>query len=216
MRHRPHLLVDGLWDADDLEVAADTSHHLSKVLRLDKGTSVTYTNGQGAIGEGTWTGSHIERGVEEAVDRINPVVTLAVAPPKPRDRQRFIVEKSQELGVKDLVWLVTEHGEGRPAADAKVSAWARGALEQSRGAWLMEIRSGVHVADLADVVLLDAEAPLNLSLLDPGPDVTLAVGPEGGFSPREIDSATTSASIPTNVLRTDTAAIVAVATVLTS
>jgi len=216
MRHRPHLLVDGHWEVDDLEVATETSHHLSKVLRLDKGTSVTYTNGQGVIGEGTWTGSRIERGVEKAVDRTDPVVTLAVAPPKPKDRQRFIVEKSQELGVRQLMWLVTEHGEGRPAADAKASAWARGALEQSRGAWLMEIGSGVKLAELSNAVLLDAEAPVSLASLDPGPAVTLAIGPEGGFSPGEIGSATAMASIPTNVLRTETAAIVAVATVLTS
>jgi 16S rRNA (uracil1498-N3)-methyltransferase len=216
MRHQPHLLVDGPWEVSDLEVSAETTHHLSKVLRLPKGGLVTYTNGRGIQGNGTWTGSHIERGDEQNIERISPTVTLAVAPPKPKDRQRFIVEKSQELGVNRLVWLVTDHGEGRPVPDAKVSAWARGALEQSRGAWLMEIRSGVRIAELSDVVLLDAEAVVALSLLDPGPAITIAVGPEGGFSSVEIGSTATRASIPTNVLRTDTAAIVAVATVLAS
>ncbi|MEN8041712.1 MAG: 16S rRNA (uracil(1498)-N(3))-methyltransferase [Actinomycetota bacterium] len=44
--------------------------------------------------------------------------------------------------------------------------------------------------------------------------MTLAIGPEGGFTDRELESANQMASLPTNILRTDTAAIVAVATVL--
>lgn len=216
MRHRPHLLVEGPWEQSELNVSAETSRHLSTVLRIEDGASVTYSNGGGRWGRGLWTGSRIERGNEENVRRSNPILTLAVAAPKPKDRQRFIVEKSQELGVKRLVWLATDHGEGRPVSDAKMQAWARGALEQSRGAWLMEIRTGVRLTGIPDAVLLDPESSVALASLDPGPAITVAVGPEGGFSPAEVGAAAVLASIPTNVLRTDTAAIAAAAILLGS
>jgi 16S rRNA (uracil1498-N3)-methyltransferase len=214
MKHRPHLLIENPWSGHDLAVPAETSRHLNKVLRFPMGGTLTYTDGEGSRGVGAWTGSHVERGHEEGVDRRQPVVTLAVAPPKSKDRQRSIVEKAQELDVERLVWLTTDHGQGRPANETKMSAWVRGALEQSRGAWLMEVERGATLADIPDAIVLDADAPTMLGAVDAQPEVTLAIGPEGGFSQAELNSASKLASLPANVLRTDTAAIVAVATVL--
>lgn len=214
MKHRPHLWIERPWAGAKLDVPDDVSRHLTKVLRFPAGDAVTYTDGEGVSGTGTWTGSSVERGEEAEVRRQVPLITLAVAAPRSKDRQRFIVEKAQELGVKRLVWLSTDHGEGRPASEAKKSAWARGALEQSRGAWLLEFDRDVSLSELPAAIVLDAGATDTLAAVDFGSKATLAIGPEGGFSESELTSATTLASLPTNVLRTDTAAIVAVATVL--
>ncbi len=214
MKHRPHLWIERPWAGAKLDLLDDASRHLTKVLRFPVGEAVTYTDGEGISGTGTWTGSAIERGEEVEIQRQVPLVTLAVAAPRSKDRQRFIVEKAQELGVERLVWLSTDYGQGRPISEAKMSAWARGALEQSRGAWLTELDRDVSLSELPDAIVLDADARDSLASLPIGPDVTLAIGPEGGFSSAELESASVLASLPTNILRTDTAAIVAVTTVL--
>ena len=214
MRHQPHLWIEGPWREVDLAVPDATSRHLSRVLRFTGGETVSYTNGAGAFGTGRWTGAAIERGTESTIERPQVLVTLAVGPPKSKDRQRSIVEKAQELGVQRLVWLSTEHGHSRPASEEKMGAWAKGALEQSRGAWLLDIDRDVPLSALSDPVLLDIDGVQSLGSIDISSAVTLAIGPEGGFSSSELQAAETTAFLPTNILRTDTAAIVAVATVL--
>ncbi len=212
MRHRPHLFVERPWSDDNLALPIESQRHLKRVLRYADGGQVTYTDGAGTHGEGTWTGSSIQRGPEIEAPRPLPDVQLAVAPPKSKDRQRFIVEKAQELGVQSLVWLLTDHGQAQPPSPERAAAWARNGLEQSRGAWLMDVAAD-PVGDLSAAVVLDADAPRSLAEMHLESSVTLAVGPEGGFSTAELDSAQTIASIPTNTLRTDTAAIVATAIV---
>jgi len=214
MRHQPHLWIEGPWEEADLVVPDATSRHLIRVLRFTAGETVSYTDGAGAFGAGRWTGTAIERGTESTIERPQVLITLAVGPPKSKDRQRSIVEKAQELGVRRLVWLSTDHRQGRPASDEKMSAWAKGALEQSRGAWLLDVESEVLLSSLAEPIVLDSEGAQSLASMEIGSAVTLAIGPEGGFSEPELATAQRTAFLPANILRTDTAAIVAVATVL--
>jgi len=120
---------------------------------------------------------------------------------------RFLVEKLGELGIERLLWLKTAHGEGRPPKPAKATAWARSALEQSRGVWLLEIGGQVTIDGVGSWgTPLFAEhgglsSPLEID------DPVLCVGPEGGFAPGEIPPDAARLHLGDTVLRVETAAI---------
>ena len=211
MSRVPHLHLPGPWGDAEIPVPSPTLAHLERVLRLDHGSAVSYTDGGGTRGEGVWRGEVVERGAEAASERTR-LLTVAVAPPKSRDRQRFLVEKLQELGVARLLWLTTQRTVGHAPRDDRARGWAVSALEQSRGVHLMEIASG-GLTDVTEGIVLDPHAPSPLGW--PGTDsaATVVVGPEGGFAPDEV-AAFPVASMGSSVLRTETAAIVAAAVLL--
>ena len=193
-----------------LPVSINQWRHLNKVLRLREEDTVTYTDGLGAMGRGQLGRQEILRG-EETTLPPPKALTIAAAPPDNKDRQRFLVEKLSELGVTRLRWLRTAYGSNRPASPPKVFSWVLAALEQSRGAWLMEVDADmVEWADLEGrVVVCDQNG-------DGPPDAadTVVVGPEGGWGPDEVPTRLETWSLGPNVLRTETAAIVAAARIL--
>lgn len=198
MAHIPHLLIEA---SDDAVVLHQDQHlHLEKVLRYKDGLPLSYTDGCGLLGSGLWSGGRLVRGEERQVPKRSRV-TVAVAPPKAKDRQRLIVEKLGELGVSQLLWLSTRFGQVRPPAPARSRAWAIGALEQSRSAYLLEVTSG-SLDDIPEAVLADVGGgSLDASVH------TLAIGPEGGWHPDEL-LGHGRARLSEQVLRTETAAIV--------
>ena len=206
MRHIPHLFVPGPWDGPVLEVDDSQAHHLGRVLKLPDDAAVTYTDGVGQVGSGRFQSGNVLRGDESGV-ACPTGITLAVSPPRSRDRVRFLVEKAAELGVRRLVWVRLAHTEGRPPAQSKARAWAVAALEQSRGGWLMEIGQ-VNLADLDpdDLVVADpaGDSPVSIDRS------TLLVGPEGGFSDDEIPGSAARMGLGPTVLRVETAAIAGV------
>jgi 16S rRNA U1498 N3-methylase RsmE len=208
MRHIPHLFVPEAWDAEELVVPDAAHQHLTRVLRYGAGELVTYTDGVGTFGEGTWMGGTVRRGPEHRVAPPGPHLTIAVAPPKARERQRFIVEKLQEVEVDALVWLTTRHTEGRPPSAERSGAWAIGALEQSRGTRLMQCTSG-SLSDLEEPIVarLDGGAVSDLTAVEGR--ITIAIGPEGGFTESEVGPSTPSLALGRTVLRTETAAVAA-------
>jgi 16S rRNA (uracil1498-N3)-methyltransferase len=110
---------------------------------------------------------------------------------------------------------VSPRGEGE-AFDRKILARMIGALEQSNGAWLPAIypvQSVEEIADRRGTVLDRGGAPLGSAV--PVSPLTLAVGPEGGFEPEELellrDRGWTTTSLGAVTLRFETAAIGAVA-----
>lgn len=170
---------------------------------------MTYTDGAGAFGEGIWLDGQIRRGRESRIDRPSEA-SIAVAPPKQKDRQRFCVEKAQELGLAELWWLETAHGEGRVPSPSKSMAWATAALEQSRGAWLLGIGGPVKLEGLGPVVGCDSGGtPIDSVTLDLAEDATIAIGPEGGWSEAELGRFETTVSLGPTVLRVETAVVVA-------
>ena len=207
MAHIPHLHIPGPWDTDTLPLDADHLHHLTRVLRIGGERPVSYTDGAGRVGRGRLEGTSIVRGEERSIDRTK-TITVAVAPPDSRERARFLVEKLAELGVARLVWLETTRGQGRPPRAEKTAAWVVGALEQSRGGWLMESSEAMVAMEGLTRPLLVA-APGGDSAAPQVTTATVAVGPEGGWAPDEIPADATRIDLGPTILRVETAAIVA-------
>ncbi len=204
MGHVPHLHLPAPWHGPAIPLADEQGHHLRRVLRLVEGEDVSYTDGAGIVGSGRFVAGEIERGEEAPVARPGNL-NLVVAPPSSRDRLRFLVEKAAELGVARLLWCRTRRTDGRPPQPEKAVAWAAGALEQSRGAWLLELgTTTLDDLDPHDLVVAD----LTGSDSPPAHRQTLLVGPEGGLDPDEIPPGAATFSLGTTILRVETAALV--------
>ncbi len=195
-------------EGDRIDLDDASRHHLERVLRYPIGGQVSYTDGVGLLGDGTLDKGAVIRGEETMTSRPTRV-SVAVAPPHDTSRMRFLVEKLSELGVVRLVWLRTTHGEGRPPKPEKATAWARAALEQSRGAWLTEIGDLTAIGNLSQLgtpIFADpgGVAPAVVARIT---DPVLCVGPEGGFGPDEIPVGTLRVSLGATILRVETAAV---------
>ena len=207
MRHIPHLYLPSPWEAGEITLSDDHGHHLRKVLRLGDGSALSYTDGAGTIGAGTLRDGSLVRGSESRRERPEPGVAVAVAPPRTPHRLRYLVEKLAELGIDRIYWLTTRHGEGRPPRPDKAVAWARAALEQSRGAWLLGLEGPTTVEDLPESSTLwvaERETKPPPSVVKGG---ILVIGPEAGFEEGEVPASANRIALGRRVLRVETAAV---------
>lgn len=200
-RHVPHLLTRP-GSGGVVPLSPEQQHHLFTVLRMPAGAPVTYTDGAGTFGAGRLNDTGIESEEETVLTKTRPDVTMAVVPLRDRHRNRFLVEKLAELGVARLVWIRGGYGQGKPPSKAR--QWADSALEQSRGAWRMEIVTG-DLASLGQPIV--ACAP-NGGAWPTEPPRVIAVGPEGGWHPSDLPADRIEVSLGARTLRTETAAIV--------
>lgn len=207
MKHLPHVVVPPPWVDRELGLTSGQWRHLTRVLRLAPRGPVSYTDGEGTVGRGSLGDHALVRGDEHGVQRPSALV-MAVAPPANRDRQRFVVEKLAELGIARLQWLGTRNGDERVAAPEKIRSWVVAAVEQSRGAWLMETSPDIVGFD-------DLQNPVAVCHPDGAraiPSVkTVAIGPEGGFSEDEVPDSSQLWDLGPTILRVETAALVAAA-----
>jgi 16S rRNA (uracil1498-N3)-methyltransferase len=208
MGHIPHLHLPGPWEAERVEISPDQTHHLQRVLRLADGQEVGYTDGRGLVGTGTFISEGLVlRGEESAVPRPSDL-TVVAAPPDNKDRARFLVEKLSEIGVAELRFLKTDHGQGRSPRPDRAYSWAVSGLEQSRGAWLISIPE--EMCTLTDLRPPYVVCDLAGSRERPSAR-TVVVGPEGGWADGEVPDDAQRWDLGDTVLRLETAALVAAA-----
>ncbi len=167
---------------------------------------------------------------EEVTARESVPITLLLAVFK-FDRMEWAIEKCTELNVTSIVPVIARRTEKHLAlaADKRVERWrriAREAAEQSRRIAPPEIADPVKLQDALGrpgydlpIVLSEARPEATLSDVLRGRDsltsLTLAVGPEGGWTTDELQlfesSQWLAASLGDTILRAETAAIAAVA-----
>jgi 16S rRNA (uracil1498-N3)-methyltransferase len=207
-RAAAHVLVDDVT-APALDDAA--SHHVFRVLRVRDGEAVTVTDGAGWWRECRAVAGTIEPvAAPVAGGHRSPPLTIAFAIPK-HDRPEWIVQKLTELGVDHIVLLHAERSVVRWDGDRAVKHLDRAkriaveALQQSRGVWLPAIAGPAAAAEFlpSAVAAEPGGRPVAVG------DRILAIGPEGGWSPAELDMAADRVSLGAGVLRVETAAIVA-------
>ncbi len=204
------------------------AHHLTHVMRAAVGDRVTLFDGSGC----EFTAEVDRLGRREAeltivdraeVDRELPLrITLAVALPK-GDRQKWLVEKAVELGVTEIVPLVTERSVARPK-EQSLARLCRAVVEASKQCGrnrLMQIEPpkawNDFVAETADIDCRLVAHPGGSTLESKNTrshdlqHIVAAVGPEGGFSDEEIALAEQSGwqniSLGRRILRIETAAL---------
>jgi 16S rRNA (uracil1498-N3)-methyltransferase len=207
------------------QLTGPEAHHVAHVMRAKPGTQVTLFDGSGA--EFVATIERVGRSdidlhvtAREEVNReLAVAITLGVALPK-GDRQRWLVEKATELGVARIVPLITERSNDResPSALEKLRRAVIEASKQCGRNRLLEIASPRPVLEF----LRDGSLPKMRWLAHPGGQlhepgsagveaIALAVGPEGGFTPAEVDAAREAEwrliDLGTRILRVETAAL---------
>lgn len=212
-----------------LELDAAQTHHLRNVLRLGAGARIALFNG----GDGEWWGEIERLGKEDGrarvterrrPPRLEPDLWLVFAPLK-RARIDYLVEKASELGVSVLVPALTERTVVERLNLDRLRAHARAAAEQTERFTVPEIREPL----LLDALLAQWPAGRRLlACVESGRAPAIAdqlagertgswavlVGPEGGFSDKELDGLAKlpfvcAVSLGPRVLRADTAAIAA-------
>ena len=203
-------------------LAPEDVHHLGRVLRLADGAALRLTDGAGRVAPARLAGRTAELvGPPVAVPRPSPRLALVQALTRSR-RADDAVRTACELGVDLVVPLVAARTQGRPGAaerEALVTRWraiAAAALAQSRGAWAATVAPVTDVAGLAAappwdgprlVAVPGAPAlPEALAALAPAtagrtdastsPDLGIAVGPEGGWTPDEVTALTGAGWLP--------------------
>lgn len=211
-RSAAHVFADALGDTVDVD--DETLHHLDRVLRLRDGEVVTVADGAGG-----WCTARIVRAgglrlerdgaIHHEVRRVAPL-TVATAIPK-GDRLEWMVQKATELGVDRIQLLHCDRSVVRWQPERverrleRLRRVAEAAGRQSRRLWAVEVAEPVA----SDSVLGGA------AVAEPGgralaaDDATVAVGPEGGWSDRELGRARTTVDLGPTILRTETAVLAA-------
>jgi 16S rRNA (uracil1498-N3)-methyltransferase len=211
-----HVFVAAEDLTGDGAIAVDefTGRHLIRALRLRDGEAVSVTDGSGR-----WRPTRFMRaGSTALLEPDGPVheqdraalATIAAAMPK-GDRLDLLVQKTTELGVDRLVLLHCERSVVRWKGDrverqlTRLQRIADEACRQSRRVWRASVEGPL---DALSVLPACAVAEPGGRPIAAG-DVSVAIGPEGGWSEGELAVAGDAVDLGTTVLRTETAAMAA-------
>jgi 16S rRNA (uracil1498-N3)-methyltransferase len=220
-----------------LALPAPERHHLTRVLRLGPGARIELADGRGATAQAVI----LDGGVEIASPvhreaRRTPRLSVAQALPKGRKLDE-VVRQVTELGADEVVPVQAERSVARPPSErvgklrTRARSVARAAAEQSRSPWRTSVAPLTDTTSLAALVAdatppgargallvahLDAPAlPVVLASLAPLDAVTIAIGPEGGWSDAEVAALRADGAVVVGlggtVLRTEHAGAAALA-----
>jgi 16S rRNA (uracil1498-N3)-methyltransferase len=209
-----------------LELPPGESNHVHNVLRGGNGDFIEVVDGEGRL-----FAARLCSGVEVAVVEelegpggADVEISLYQAVPK-GGRMDFVVEKATEVGATRIVPLLAERGVVTPR-EGKVGRWRRVAEAAARQALRLgvpEVAEPVRFEDAASEVGERGVLLHNAPDLQPveaivGAPVSLFVGPEGGWSDRELlfaeEAGITFGGLGPYRLRSETAGIIAVARTL--
>jgi len=228
---RLHVETD-LGGGGTVTLGRDQAHYLRAVLRLQAGARVLLFNGRDgewlAAVAGTGKGAATLELMEQARPQAEVTGPSLLFAPIKKGPMDFLVQKAVELGVSALHPVMTQRTNVSRVNLDRLWANAREAAEQCGRLTVPDVIAPASLdavlAGLADgtAVLWCAESgeanPIAEALapLSSAHPIAFITGPEGGFSPSELDALRNNAlitpiSLGPRILRAETAALAALA-----
>ncbi|MBE7178609.1 MAG: 16S rRNA (uracil(1498)-N(3))-methyltransferase [Mucilaginibacter polytrichastri] len=212
---------------EQLCLTEEESKHAVRVLRLKEGDRVAVVDGKGAYFIAEISAVKTKRvdlaivEKQEQFGKRNHRLHMLVAPTKNIDRFEWFVEKATEIGIDEITPVICEHSERKDLRTDRIDRVIISAMKQSVKAYKPQINEPVAFQSVIGSVSADIKAIAHCQengrkksikeILVPGKSVAIMIGPEGDFSPAEIDAALQAGFEPVTLgesrLRTETAAL---------
>lgn len=239
MRISRRFIDQTMIPGSTIDLPVDISHYFHTVLRLKEGANVLLFNGQGgeyvAVLESTGRLKQARILEHRAQEVESPLKVHLIQALAKGDKLDWVMQKATELGVAAITPVMTARCDVRLAPDRvhrKLEHWKQiviSACEQCGRNRVPPVHAPVSLIEwiqLSDatqatgIVLTPDQPNLTLRKLDPPTDwIILVVGPEGGLTDSELDPLHTagfrSITLGPRILRTETAACAALATMQT-
>ena len=208
----------------------EESNHCVQVLRRTAGDEILVTDGVGQLYHCIITNPHRKHcevriaSVETSEALHEGFIHIGIAPTKNIDRTEWAIEKCVEMGADEITLLLCEHSERKTVNIERLQKIVVSAAKQSLKTRFPILKPLTKMTDLqveGDKFIAhciegykatDNKGALKDQIVR-GHQTTVLIGPEGDFSPAEVEWALTNGYQPVSLgaarLRTETAAIVA-------
>lgn len=216
-----------------LMLPAAESLHCCRVLRMREGDTLQLVDGKGGVytcklEDANPKGASVTICNKRIVSPHWGVrICIAIAPPKNMERLEWFLEKAVEIGIDEVVLLRCARSERKVVKTERLQKIMVSAMCQSLKSTLPVL---TELVDFREFVERPRDGQKFLGYCDeaigkrslaaeyhPGSDVSIMIGPEGDFSPQEVEQAIKNGWQPATFgdsrLRTETAALFALSIV---
>lgn len=214
---RAHWMKD-LAVQDSYVLKDEALHHLVNVIRIEAGEDLLLLNG---LGSKVFTQVESISKRELRLKFVSSVeeqrafhFDLVLGMPK-REALELSLKEATELGFRRIYLIKSDYSQMRFPEPDRIEKLLVSALEQSNAPFLPEVIESdwpvIPFSEYAEAILLDSQTKLtNQPKASAAASRLLIVGPEGGFSPRELEllhseEVVKVVNLPTPILRTPTA-----------
>ena len=214
------------------QLTQEESRHLIRVLRHKAGDEVHFTDGKGyfytcRIVDDSPKHCKVEVvAKQEGSDHRTYKLWMGVAPTKNISRFEWFLEKATEIGIDTIIPFVSFHSERKDIKPDRLNRVITAAVKQSLKSFhpklekLMSFKEMINLPFEGEkyIAFIDEKVTLELSkAYTPETSAFVLIGPEGDFSPEEVEAAKAQGFIPVKLgpsrLRTETAAVTACHTI---
>lgn len=227
----PFFYIDNYSGEKQLVLHEDTSRHIVQVLRMKEGDQLNLTDGKGslltcAINEKGRKSCTVEVISSQLTARSSRLISIGISLLKNPNRFEWFLEKATEIGISEIIPLICNRTEKEKFRHDRMNAICISAMLQSQQCWLPVLHEPVQ---FENVVMRKYENGIKLiAHCDEGNKQVISnlhsstsahclicIGPEGDFTPGEIQFALQNGFQPVTLgetrLRTETAGVVAAA-----
>ena len=197
---------------EEVRLSRDEMRHLTKVLRHRDGDNVEVVDGKGTLARALLKGERLIVTHREEAPPPTQLVLIQGLPALPK--LEHIIEKGTELGVTTFMLFPAHRSRTKaisPSKRERLRAITIAAMKQCGRLYLPEIEVHTHLT-VPDFPLYCASLTGKGKLRASTP-CAIAIGPESGFTQEEEAQLGTPFSLHHNTLRSETAAIAALAQV---
>jgi 16S rRNA (uracil1498-N3)-methyltransferase len=177
-----------------------SSKHCIQVLRMQQNDRLDITNGKGFLFEATISVPHKKNTVvtiltEKQVAPSAQYLCLGIALLKNATRLEWLIEKATEMGVQKIIPMICERTIFEKFKLDRMQNIVQSAMIQSQQVWLPELASPIKFKEViaqqknAQKLIAHCEPgnKIDIKKMNADKDCLLLIGPEGDFSPAEIE-----------------------------